>query len=263
MSRSYESLNCLLGDSAVMFLIKDFKIKKVKNRGRGAFATHDIPAGTIIGDYLGTLIPDREENHKAQGLYCLSVNTSTVILADPKKIGVHLINHSCAPNSAMYPVGNHTIFFARRKIFRGEEITLDYLLGIDPPQCNPCKHYCFCGETFCRGTIHCSLADVNAYVAFEKTIQKKQKWSVQRGQRIRYGNQWLPLEKYPKSVPDHDIYKLYANEKKTPLRMTGKRLPSLALLRAALRTHGAALLFPSMGSRVVAIEKGRVVVRRG
>jgi hypothetical protein len=34
-----------------MFLIKNIKIKKVKKCGRGAFATADIAAGTVIGDY--------------------------------------------------------------------------------------------------------------------------------------------------------------------------------------------------------------------
>ena len=126
-----------------MLFLKNLKIKKTSQKGRGVFAKKDIAPGTVIGDYLGKIILNREIDEKTQGLYDMRINDFFSILPDPKKEGVHLTNHSCEPNLGMYEIGIHTIFFALRKIFKGEELLVSYYLG--PPEkktCNPCTHEC-------------------------------------------------------------------------------------------------------------------------
>jgi SET domain-containing protein len=62
--------------------------------------------------------------------------------------GAELVNHSCDPNLKARVVGNHILFFSRRRIRKGEELTLDYKL---PPKtsCIPCH----CGSRKCRGAM--------------------------------------------------------------------------------------------------------------
>ena len=54
-----------------MFLIPSswYKVKTLKKKGQGVFALHDIAAGTVIGDYLGKLIPFDGADERKDGLY--------------------------------------------------------------------------------------------------------------------------------------------------------------------------------------------------
>lgn len=244
-----------------MFLIDTIVARKTRKKGQGVFATADIPAGTVVGDYLGTLIRDKEENEKEQGLYCMSLDASTSILAHPKESGIHLINHSCTPNTAMYPVGNHTIYFALRKIYKGEEVTVSYLLDQPDKDCNPCRHACFCGEEFCTGTMHCSSNDVQMYLKFEAMIKKQQRWRDTKFGRVPYGKRLQPLEKYPASIPDYPVYNLFASSKKRPIVYKMGYLPKLSTIREYIRTTGRACAFPKMGMIVTAVRHTTIEAR--
>jgi len=177
-----------------MFLIKDFTIKKTKERGQGAFASSDIEAGTVIGDYLGTILPE-EQDDQSRGVYSMAWggDDDTIILANPDEIGIHLINYSCAPNCGMYPYNGRTLYFALRKIFKGEELTVNYFLGEPDETCNPCPDACYCGEPSCRGTMHTHPATMEVYLQYEKNIQKKQHIP----KRPQEGITLKKLKKYP------------------------------------------------------------------
>lgn len=141
-----------------MFLISPlwYHVKKIKGKGRGVFALHDIEPGTVIGDYLGKIIKPYSNNEKKNGLYDMQCGVHYDVMADPKKIGIHLINHSCANNCEMYPYrGGHVLFVALRKILKGEELTINYGLGVQDEKDIPCAlHACHCGSKICRGTMH-------------------------------------------------------------------------------------------------------------
>ncbi|MEK7576926.1 MAG: SET domain-containing protein [Patescibacteria group bacterium] len=244
-----------------MFLIDSYQIKKISKKNRGAFATADIPAGTIIGDYLGTLIHDKDEDEEKQGLYGMPLSASIMILADPKKVGIHFINHSCAPNTAMYPAGNHTVYFAVRKILHGEEITVNYLLGQPDKTCNPCRHACHCGEEFCQGSMHCAEEDVKEYLAFESEIQKKQKRIYQVRSKPKVYEQLQPLTHYPKIVLDYSAYPIYASSKKKPVTYQDAKLPSRNRLRLFIRSTGRACYFAKLGITVTAIRHNTIHAR--
>ena len=74
-----------------MFLIPDtwYKVVTLKKTGRGVFALRDIPAGTVIGDYTGKIIPFDSANEKIDGLYDMAGGSKYDVLADPKVKGVH------------------------------------------------------------------------------------------------------------------------------------------------------------------------------
>src|SRR5271156_946613 len=115
-----------------MFLIPSswYRVKQLKRRGRGVFVLHDIEPGTVIGDYLGKIVKPYSNNEKKHGLYDMQCGLYYDVVADPKKVGVHFINHSCANNVEMYPYhGGHVLFVAIRKIFKGEELGINYGLG--------------------------------------------------------------------------------------------------------------------------------------
>ncbi|MSR76224.1 MAG: SET domain-containing protein-lysine N-methyltransferase [Candidatus Ryanbacteria bacterium] len=234
-----------------MFFIDTLKVRKTKKSGRGVFATADIAPGTVLGDYFGRLILEKDENEQTQGLYGMPLDAKTTILADPKTTGIHLINHSCAQNCGMYPVGDRTVYVTLRKIHKGEELTVNYLIGVPSRQCNPCRHECHCGEDFCQGTMHCADKRVDAYLAFEKQIQKKQKWSKPRTLPARYG-EWLPsLAVYPQQITDYAIYPIFSARGSRPFSIVGK--PALSTIRARMRLEGRPCRLPALGITILAV----------
>jgi SET domain-containing protein len=63
--------------------------------------------------------------------------------------GAELINHSCEPNLITRIVKEHILYFSRRPIKRGEELTIDYCYD-DTDE----VILCGCGSKICRGTIN-------------------------------------------------------------------------------------------------------------
>src|SRR5579862_3875481 len=177
-----------------MFVIPDdwYAIKMLKKKGRGVFASRDIAPGTVIGDYLGTLMPRDASDERSNGLYDMAGGLNYEILADPKKKGVHLINHSCANNCEAYPYQGHILYIALRKIFRGEELAVNYSLYA-PEENTPCSaHACHCGSKFCRGTMHEDWQQFDAWDA----LLRKQFGVWYRKVPGKYGSELPPLSKY-------------------------------------------------------------------
>jgi len=163
-----------------MFLIKDdfWQVKRTKEKGLGIFAKKGIEAGTIIGDYLGKVIETAryDFNNDKDGLYLMYYTDEASIYPNLKKPGIHLLNHSCAPNCWIYTYQYHTLFFALRNIKPTEELTISYLLSPKGKSCNPCKHICKCNSKFCTGTMHLSKDKYKKWQKFQDTkiIKKPQ-----------------------------------------------------------------------------------------
>jgi hypothetical protein len=122
------------------------------------------------------------------------------ILPDLTKPGLHLINHSCSPNSWVYTLKGHTLVFAVRDIIPGNETTIDYLLAPKSKFCNPCTHECRCGNRNCRGSFHLPEGEFNKWRVFQDSIIKSDKRA-----RIRYGKTLKSLPSYPTKIPDSYI----------------------------------------------------------
>lgn len=233
-----------------------WEIKKTEKKGRGVFATKDIPAGTIIGDYIGKVIKTAEEDtyESDEGLYLMYYHDyASLYPIDIGAPGVHLINHACAPNCWMYTYKGHTLFFALRHIFAGEELTVSYLLSPDIT-CDPCLHICKCEGLICYQTMHLSKERFEEWNEVNLELSEKTK-----RERIRYGKELPLLSSYPKTISDHPVYLLAGSAMHKPLICDDKKLPSKKVLRKLIRESGRTLLFPALKIKVLGVEQDRVI----
>ena len=124
----------------------------------GVFALEDIPAGRKIIEYTGMRFHFlRKKWRKVNALfgtrriYFFHVTKTWGVEGSIDGSGAELINHSCDPNIKSRIISNHVLYFSKRKITAGEELTVDYRFGADAP-----RYVCHCGAHNCRGTINVS-----------------------------------------------------------------------------------------------------------
>ncbi|HEX8457059.1 MAG TPA: SET domain-containing protein [Pyrinomonadaceae bacterium] len=103
---------------------KPYAIKRALT-GLGLFATEDIPAGTRIIEYVGTLISN-EEVETRSGKYFFGVNTKWSIDGSSRSNAARYINHSCRPNAEAFISGHRIWVWSKKRIKAGEEITINY-----------------------------------------------------------------------------------------------------------------------------------------
>ncbi|KAI8623638.1 SET domain-containing protein [Xylariaceae sp. FL1651] len=164
------------------------QIFRTENRGWGVRSTVDIKKGQFVDKYMGEIITAKEANrrrnqsHIAQrkDVYLFALDK----FSDPDSFDERLrgpplevdgefvsgptrfVNHSCDPNLRIFArVGDHAdkhihdlAFFAIRDIPRGEELTFDYVDGVDDsdmdaldPEKQKDMTRCLCGSEDCRG----------------------------------------------------------------------------------------------------------------
>lgn len=197
----------LLECDRVSFMILLFdnywEIKITKDKGNGLFAKKNILRGTVIGDYLGKILRPEDAVVNEENFYLMYYSDRAVISPDLKKHGVHLINHSCVPNCFLYIYKGHTLAFALRKIKKGEELTIPYLLSPKDKFCNPCLHICKCKNANCSGTMHLSEDKFDKWQKFSTKQARKTKM-----EKITYGRNLQKLSKYPKKVSEDYINKI-------------------------------------------------------
>jgi SET domain-containing protein len=132
-----------------------FMVKQVGIKGKGGFATKDIPKGTSIIEYKGKVITkataEKTENkHKSKGeLWVFTLNEHQDIDATRGGNEAKFINHSCEPNCEAINYDDEEIWIeAIRDIKKGEELTYNY--GFDEPD----EYFpCYCQSKNCRGWI--------------------------------------------------------------------------------------------------------------
>ncbi len=117
----------------------------------GVFATERIPARRKVIEYTGERINRREARRRAarSQVYLFTLDKYLRIDGGVGGSGAELINHSCEPNLYACMVKGHILYFSKREIEPGEELTVDY-------QFSPkvAKSPCHCGSPKCRGTIN-------------------------------------------------------------------------------------------------------------
>ncbi|KAI1322470.1 SET domain-containing protein [Xylariaceae sp. FL0255] len=164
------------------------QIFRTENRGWGVMCPVDMKKGQFVDTYIGEIITASEANrrrnqsHVAQrkDVYLFALDK----FSDPESFDDRLrgpplevdgefmsgptrfINHSCNPNLRIFArVGDHAdkhihdlAFFAIRDIPRGEELTFDYVDGIEDsdmdaldPEKQKDMTRCLCGSKNCRG----------------------------------------------------------------------------------------------------------------
>ena len=192
-----------------MILLSDkyWEIKNTERKGRGLFAKKDIAKGKVIGDYIGKIIHPQDAIVDEENFYLMYFHDHAVISPDLEKSGIHLLNHSCIPNTFSYIYKGHTLVFALRKILKDEELTTPYLLAPKGKFCEPCLHICKCGELKCTNTMHLSQEKYDKWRRLNDTQANETK-----RERIKYGKDLALLSYYPKKIPAdyiEEIYKLF------------------------------------------------------
>jgi len=117
----------------------------------GVFALEHIPARRKVIEYTGEKISRRETKRRgaANLIYLFELNSYWCIDGSVGGSGAEIINHSCDPNLYAVILKGHILYFSKRAIEPGEELTIDYHFE---------KHMervpCACGAKNCRGTIN-------------------------------------------------------------------------------------------------------------
>lgn len=236
-----------------MFLIpaSSYRIKNTGRKGRGVLAACDIAPGTVIGDYLGTIIKPGSNDENKNGLYDMSAGEKYDIMGNRKKRGVPLINHACTNNCDAYPYRGHILYFALRKIFKGEELTVNYSLGVAEEKDIACvRHACHCGSKFCTGSVHENKRNFDLWYAHWGKLVKKEFGHLYKKIPGKYGTALPPLSSYPAFIRSNDprIFPIvFGAETKPPVAYKDATLPSLAELRARIGMTGRQAAFPRLG----------------
>lgn len=133
----------------------------------GLFSGEDIEPGELVIEYVGEVIRHSvanirekklEEQLRAAGSsemassYFFRLDLTNVIDATHTGNLARFVNHCCDPNCIAKVVelegSQHIVFYARKPIGRGEEITYDYKFAIED---DPAKKIrCLCGTAACR-----------------------------------------------------------------------------------------------------------------
>jgi hypothetical protein len=232
---------------------------------RGIFALQPIPAGTVVGDYLGLLIPNEQEAEydSVRDVYVMYYDAELSIWPDPSQPGIHLVNHACEPNCGIVTYQGHSLYVALRKIHPEEELTVSYLLAPIDDECAPCRHACRCRARSCTGSMHLPIDRYAAWRQFDERqsrrgAAKRDRTSHATAPAVAY-QPLPPLDRYPARVPDRGFFGLYGAPEQPPLVMSSDRLPSVAELRRTIRRTGRRLVYPMLGLTVLGTE-GRTII---
>ena len=126
-------------------------IRESKIHRRGVYAEEFIPGRRKVIEYTGAKISRRETKRRGHSsvTYLFTLDPYWTIDGSVGGSGAEIINHSCDPNLRSSIFKGHILYWSKRDIKPGEELTVDYLFSkkIDPVPCS-------CGAAACRGTIN-------------------------------------------------------------------------------------------------------------
>jgi uncharacterized protein len=115
----------------------------------GVYAAERIPRGRKVIEYTGERINRREAKRREHTHYLFAGGPYWSVDGSVGGSGAELINHCCDPNLETRILKGHILYFSRRPICKGEELTVDYNFAwrVEHVQCD-------CGAKKCRGIIN-------------------------------------------------------------------------------------------------------------
>jgi SET domain-containing protein len=127
------------------------EIRQSKIHQRGVYALEPIPARRKVIEYTGERLNRRDAKRRDRGsvTYLFSVDDYWTLDGAVGGSGAEIINHSCDPNLRANVLKGHILYFTKRAIRAGEELTIDYRFPHTVERV-PCR----CHSENCRGTIN-------------------------------------------------------------------------------------------------------------
>jgi len=128
------------------------KIRRSRIHRLGVFASEEIPRLKYVMEYCGRHIHVRDEERemskpgRPQRILTVRLNRCWIVDAFVGGSGAEYINHSCEPNLFARKTRKRIFLVSRRRIGKGEELTLDYRILPRMP-----RFSCRCGSAKCRG----------------------------------------------------------------------------------------------------------------
>jgi len=117
----------------------------------GVYAGERIPARRKVIEYTGERISRRETKRRGGGrfTYLFAVDDYWTLDGAVGGSGAEIINHSCEPNLRSSIRNGRVLYWSKRMIQPGEELTIDYRFSdhIERVKCS-------CGAGSCRGEIN-------------------------------------------------------------------------------------------------------------
>jgi uncharacterized protein len=130
-----------------------FKLTLAKSKIHrwGLYALERIPPHRKIIEYTGEKLNRKQTKDRDQRElhYLFTLNSYWTIDGAVGGSGAEFINHSCEPSVRASIIKDHILYFSKRWIEKGEELTIDYHFAKDVETV-----YCKCGTKGCRGTIN-------------------------------------------------------------------------------------------------------------
>jgi len=127
------------------------EIRESKIHCRGVYALERIPPRRKVIEYTGEKINRRETKRRGavRVTYLFTLDDYWTIDGAVGGSGAEIINHACDPNLSTQIHYGHILYFSRRTILPGEELTVDYRFSdkVETVRCH-------CGSPTCRGTIN-------------------------------------------------------------------------------------------------------------
>jgi SET domain-containing protein len=129
------------------------EIRPSKIHRWGLYALEDIPARRKVMEYTGERISrvetKRRSEQQGRMIYLFTLDSYWCLDGAVGGSGAQYVNHCCDPNITTSIIKGHILYFSRRSIKKGEELTVDYHFAKDIE-----KYVCKCGAANCRGTIN-------------------------------------------------------------------------------------------------------------
>jgi uncharacterized protein len=119
----------------------------------GVYALESIPKGRRIIEYTGERISRKETKRRSDEqnrmIYLFTLDNYWTLDGAVGGSGAEYINHCCDPNIRTVVTKGHILYYAKKAIRKGEELTVDYHFPKDVETV-----HCKCGAKECRGTIN-------------------------------------------------------------------------------------------------------------
>jgi uncharacterized protein len=134
------------------------RVGRSRIHGFGVFAVETIPRGRKVIEYTGERLNLRQARARERKVWgpggtkidaLFRQNRHWTLDGAVGGSGAERINHCCDPNLKTRRIWGHILYFSRRRIRPGEELTVDYRF---PARAE--RAACCCGSPKCRGTMN-------------------------------------------------------------------------------------------------------------